>query len=189
MSVYMRAYIDCLIDPSRIVGSEVANEWEGAVGVHPDMICLQLLAASARMQLPQQMGCDDASRAISRVWDLFDQNMICTATWKDENNMICQSKAAEMASELHTAVRNGDVTALQAAIAAGADINGKDQLKRTPLVLAAWAGNIVSPQRMSLVCKLCTELPMTISSFCPELAGDTQAAPGSWGICYRCCCG
>jgi ankyrin repeat protein len=74
--------------------------------------------------------------------------------------MIWLQKGSNMAStntDLHTAVRNGDVAALQAAIAAGADINTKDQHKRSPLVLAAWAGQIVSQQHWLLLkgqCKL-----------------------------------
>lgn len=42
---------------------------------------------------------------------------------------------------LHNAARNGDVAAFNALIAApGADVDQKDNLKRTPLHLAAWAG-------------------------------------------------
>jgi ankyrin repeat protein len=41
---------------------------------------------------------------------------------------------------LHDTARAGDVTALTHAIAAGGDVNAKDKLKRTPLHMAAWAG-------------------------------------------------
>ncbi|KAJ9529389.1 hypothetical protein QJQ45_013742, partial [Haematococcus lacustris] len=43
---------------------------------------------------------------------------------------------------LHAAARNGDMPALQAAIASGADLNARDNLRRTPLILASWAGQV-----------------------------------------------
>jgi ankyrin repeat protein len=51
--------------------------------------------------------------------------------------------------ELHNAARNGDVDALQKLIIAGANINDKDSLSRTPLHLAAWSGNTVSMNMIS----------------------------------------
>jgi hypothetical protein len=47
---------------------------------------------------------------------------------------------------LHAAARNGDVAALTHAVASGADVNSKDKLKRTPLHMAAWAGQAASVQ-------------------------------------------
>jgi ankyrin repeat protein len=41
---------------------------------------------------------------------------------------------------LHAAARSGDVAALTQAIASGSDLNAKDTLRRTPLHMAAWAG-------------------------------------------------
>jgi ankyrin repeat protein len=41
---------------------------------------------------------------------------------------------------LHAAARSGDVAALTQAIASGGDLNAKDTLRRTPLHMAAWAG-------------------------------------------------
>ncbi|GFH06485.1 ANK_REP_REGION domain-containing protein [Haematococcus lacustris] len=50
---------------------------------------------------------------------------------------------------LNTAARNGDMPALQAAIASGADLNARDNLRRTPLILASWAGQVESVHRGS----------------------------------------
>ena len=41
---------------------------------------------------------------------------------------------------MHAAARTGDVAALTQTIAAGGDVNERDALRRTPLHLAAWAG-------------------------------------------------
>ncbi|MBI3281354.1 MAG: ankyrin repeat domain-containing protein, partial [Acidobacteria bacterium] len=46
------------------------------------------------------------------------------------------------ASELHTAVRSGDLARARAAIAAGAAVNERDQLGATPLHDAAWSGDV-----------------------------------------------
>jgi len=46
--------------------------------------------------------------------------------------------------DLHTAARNGDIPTLQSAVGAGQDLNAKDKLSRTPLHMAAWAGQTVS---------------------------------------------
>jgi ankyrin repeat protein len=46
------------------------------------------------------------------------------------------------ALDLHGAARTGDVAELGKSIAAGADVNARDKLKRTPLHLAAWAGQV-----------------------------------------------
>ena len=43
---------------------------------------------------------------------------------------------------LHAAARVGDIDALGKRIAAGDDVNEKDKVKRTPLHLAAWAGQV-----------------------------------------------
>ncbi|GAX73169.1 hypothetical protein CEUSTIGMA_g622.t1 [Chlamydomonas eustigma] len=42
--------------------------------------------------------------------------------------------------ELHNAARNGDVEGFQTLLVAGANLNDKDNLSRTPLHLAAWSG-------------------------------------------------
>ena len=42
---------------------------------------------------------------------------------------------------LHAAARAGDVAALTHALASGEDVNSKDNLKRTPLHMAAWSGH------------------------------------------------
>ena len=44
--------------------------------------------------------------------------------------------------DLHGAARNGDIAALGKDIAAGADVNSRDRLRRTPLHLASWAGQV-----------------------------------------------
>jgi len=49
-------------------------------------------------------------------------------------------------STLHAAARTGDAAALTHALASGEDINSKDNLKRTPLHLAAWAGHAAAVQ-------------------------------------------
>ena len=49
-------------------------------------------------------------------------------------------------SALHAAARTGDVAALTHALASGDDINSKDNLKRTPLHMAAWAGHAAAVQ-------------------------------------------
>lgn len=55
-----------------------------------------------------------------------------------------QPERPGMASiDLHVAARNGDVPALVAAVAAGSDLNARDKLSRTPLHMAAWAGQTV----------------------------------------------
>ena len=41
---------------------------------------------------------------------------------------------------MHAAARNGDVGVFNGLVAAGADVDQRDNLKRTPLHLAAWAG-------------------------------------------------
>ena len=55
-------------------------------------------------------------------------------------------RAGEAMSALHAAARTGDVAALTHALASGEDINSKDNLKRTPLHMAAWAGHAVAVQ-------------------------------------------
>ena len=50
--------------------------------------------------------------------------------------------AEAAAGDLHGAARTGDVQALGRDISAGADVNGLDKLRRTPLHLAAWAGQV-----------------------------------------------
>jgi ankyrin repeat protein len=47
---------------------------------------------------------------------------------------------------LHAAARSGDVAALTHALATGEDVNSKDNLKRTPLHMAAWAGHTATVQ-------------------------------------------
>lgn len=48
-----------------------------------------------------------------------------------------------MAYELHNAARNGDVEALTRLIGTKANLNARDQHSRTPLHMAAWAGQTV----------------------------------------------
>lgn len=45
--------------------------------------------------------------------------------------------------DVHEAARTGDLDALGAALATGADINARDKHRRSPLHLAAWAGHLV----------------------------------------------
>ncbi len=45
-------------------------------------------------------------------------------------------------SDIHAAARNGDLAALQSAIGAGQSLDARDNLRRTPLMLAAWAGQV-----------------------------------------------
>jgi ankyrin repeat protein len=46
--------------------------------------------------------------------------------------------------DLHTAARNGDVARMLELIGLGTDLNSRDKHSRTPLHLAAWAGQDVS---------------------------------------------
>lgn len=46
-------------------------------------------------------------------------------------------------SELHNVAREGDVAKLVALLASSPDLDARDKLSRTPLILAAWAGQLV----------------------------------------------
>ncbi len=48
-----------------------------------------------------------------------------------------------MAYPLHDAAKTGNVKAVNELLAQQADVNQKDQLNRTPLHMAAWAGHTV----------------------------------------------
>jgi hypothetical protein len=50
--------------------------------------------------------------------------------------------AGQAASTLHDAARVGDTHSITQLVAGGADVNGKDRLKRAPIHLAAWAGRV-----------------------------------------------
>ena len=52
-------------------------------------------------------------------------------------------KRAVAMADLHTAARNGDTARILQLVAIGADLNARDKLARTPLHLAAWAGQMV----------------------------------------------
>lgn len=45
-------------------------------------------------------------------------------------------------STVHDAARAGDTHSITRLLAGGADVNGKDRLKRAPMHLAAWAGRV-----------------------------------------------
>jgi hypothetical protein len=53
-------------------------------------------------------------------------------------------------SELHNVAREGDVAKLVALLANSPDLDARDKLSRTPLILAAWAGHLVG--QMHSVC-------------------------------------
>lgn len=82
--------------------------------------------------------------------DCFCQNESCALRAPSRGNRTLVSEGpcfhssvsfvAPMAVDLHAAARNGDLAALALGVANGADINGRDKLRRTPLHLAAWAG-------------------------------------------------
>jgi hypothetical protein len=138
--------------------------------------------------------CEQGKAAGQCMKKLVDQHKLYRLNVRPNNRMIWLQNESNMAStntDLHTAVRNGDVAALQAAIAAGAEINTKDQHKRTPLVLAAWAGQIVSRTALSSTENVNANFAMVISSeqfLLLVYAGSFEAAPGTWGICHRGCC-
>jgi hypothetical protein len=50
--------------------------------------------------------------------------------------------AGQAATTLHDAARVGDTHSITQLLAGGADVNGKDRLKRAPIHLAAWAGRV-----------------------------------------------
>lgn len=77
--------------------------------------------------------------------------------------------------DLHGAARTGDLATLGTGIAAGADVNARDRLKRTPLHIAAWAGQVrFHPPRswvptliiiiILMIMKIIWHLPSSLSS-------------------------
>lgn len=47
----------------------------------------------------------------------------------------------KMENKLHDAIRNENISLCRELIAKGSNVNAQDKSKRTPLHLAAWAGN------------------------------------------------
>lgn len=74
-------------------------------------------------------------------------------------------------ADLHTAARSGDTARILELVALGADINQRDKHSRTPLHLAAWAGQTVRHGTVS---------PMARSA--AQCIAKPTAAPGY----YRC---
>ena len=56
-----------------------------------------------------------------------------------------------MSGSIHEAARDGNVEELNNLMAQGVDVNSRDKLSRTPLHLAAWAGQ-VRPHVLGSVC-------------------------------------
>src|SRR6476660_3853807 len=53
-----------------------------------------------------------------------------------------RAPALSLGDRLHMAVRAGDLAEVRQALAAGADVNVRDTLGGTPLLDAAWSGNL-----------------------------------------------
>ena len=51
-------------------------------------------------------------------------------------------RPSSLGDRLHAAVRAGNVAEVRQVLAAGADVNARDSLGGTPLLDAAWSGNL-----------------------------------------------
>jgi hypothetical protein len=91
-----------------------------------------------------------------------------------------QQQRGAGSSELHDAARTGDSAKIIELLAGSPDIDSRDKHSRTPLIMAAWAGQLVGTQLSSIQLLCRPSPPQPLAAVCalpgvPPLAASSQA--------------